>query len=75
MQLEPIADDAYQGRGRKRRRLRKRRHGIEQHYPGYGWSYLRWYDTEKQRDQALDDLRKHQDGRLLLPRRFRAVNR
>lgn len=80
---EPAPDVA--PRAKKRRRPRKRVHGVERRYPwllraGWReWRLWKWYDTEAQRDQALAGLLKRGRHRTIGPPdggpAFRAVDR
>ena len=75
---EPIPDPP--PHTKKRKRPRRRLHGIEKWggWPIRRWGGWKWYDSEKQRDQALADLLKHGRHRRATPdgdQAFRPVDR
>ena len=43
-----------------KKRARHKPYGIEHYLKWFGWDIWKWYPTEEQRDQALEDLEKHQ---------------
>ena len=57
-----------------------KKYGIEYHYPAIKrlsgkWSVWHWYETEKQRNEAIQALRKKGPGWGMIIKEFREVER